>query len=184
MKNEISQLERQCDRRTFCKTLGMGAVLMAAPGAYGEQTQKRRLKIGHTGITWGYKAEYAEQAIKDLGSLGYYGYETFGEYFGYWEGKGGLAPLLEQAKLPLVSAYCNVTLTNSDAINRKHEVDKIVGWGQTIKKLGGKVAVIGPNGVPRGTYDFSSHKVGIVATLNEMGKALTDIGLTAALHPH
>ena len=186
MRNEMSQLERQCDRRTFCKTLGLGlsAAVLATPGIYGADIPKRRLKIGHTGITWGYKAEYAEQAIKDLGSLGYYGYETFGEYFVHWEDKGGLGPLLEKAKLPLVSAYCNVTLTNSDAARRKSEVDKITGWGETIKKLGGKVAVIGPNGVPRGNYDFSAHKADIVATLNDMGKALTDIGITAALHPH
>jgi len=32
--------------------------------------------IGHTGITWGYKPENAEQAIKDVGSLGYYGMKT------------------------------------------------------------------------------------------------------------
>jgi inosose dehydratase len=186
MKNEIAETQRRYDRRAFCKTvgLGLGAVLLAMPGAYGAETPKRRLKIGHTGITWGYKAEYAQQAIKDLGSLGYHGYETFGEYFGYWEGKGGLGPPLDQAKLPLVSAYCNVTLTHSDATARKAEVDKIVGWGGTIKKLGGAVAVIGPNGVPRGNYDFSAHKSDIVATLNDMGNALTDIGITAALHPH
>jgi inosose dehydratase len=190
MKNETLELERQQSRRAFCKTvgLGLGAAMLAVPLAYGAEAPKRRLKIGHTGITWGYKPENAEQAIKDLGSLGYYGYETFGEYFGYWEAKGGLEPLLKQAKLPLVSAYCNVVLTNSDAAMRKGEVDKILGWGKTIKKLGGTVAVIGPNPVGKGPnrngYEFNDHKADIVATLNDMGKALTDIGITAALHPH
>ncbi len=91
MKYETAVTERRYDRRAFCKTvgLGLGAVLLATPGVYGADTPKRRLKIGHTGITWGYKAEFAEQAIKDLGSLGYGGYETFGEYFAYWEDKGG-----------------------------------------------------------------------------------------------
>src|SRR5258705_592111 len=115
--NEITAIARRYDRRAFCKTagLGLGAVLLSTPGAAAAvaQTPARRLKIGHTGITWGYKAEYDAQAIKDLGSLGFHGYETFGEYFGYWESKGGLGPLLDQAKLPLTSAYCNVTLTNS-----------------------------------------------------------------------
>ncbi len=184
MSDELFKLERPCDRRTFCKTLGLGAAMLATLEAYGAETPKRRLKIGHTGITWGYKAENAQPAIKDLGSLGYWGYETFGEYFEYWEGKGGLGPLLENAKLPLVSAYCNVTLTNSDATGRKGEVNKIVGWGETIKKLGGTIAVIGPNGVPSGNYDFNAHKADIVATLNDMGMALGDLGLTAALHPH
>ena len=31
----------------------------------------KRLKVGHTGITWGFKPTDAEQAIKDVGSLGY-----------------------------------------------------------------------------------------------------------------
>jgi inosose dehydratase len=190
MKNETSQLERQHSRRAFCKTLGLGlgAAMLATPLAYGAETPKRRLKIGHTGITWGYKPANAEQAIKDVGSLGYYAYETFGEYFGYWETRGGLGSLLEQAGIKLQSAYCNVILTNSDATMRKGEVDKIVGWGKTIKSLGGTVAVIGPNPVGRGPnrtgYEFNDHKDDIVATLNDMGKALTDIGIIAALHPH
>jgi inosose dehydratase len=186
MKNELPGMERRCDRRAFCKTvgLGLGAAVLAAPWSQGSDVPKRRLKVGHTGITWGYKSENADQAIKDVGSLGYYGYETFGEYFPYWEAKGGLEPLLEQARITLKSAYCNVTLTNSDSAKRKGEVDKIVGWGKILKRCGGTVAVIGPNGVPRGSYDFSDHKADIVATLNDMGMALNDLGLTTALHPH
>jgi inosose dehydratase len=179
-------MERRYDRRAFCKPvgLGLGAAMLATPWSHGSDVPKRRLKIGHTGITWGYKAENADQGIKDVGSLGYYGYETFGEYFSYWEAKGGLEPLLEQAKITLKSAYCNVTLTHSDPGKRKGEVDKIAGWGKILKRCGGAVAVIGPNGVPRGSYVFSDHKADIIATLNDMGMALSDLGLTAALHPH
>jgi inosose dehydratase len=186
MKNETLELERQQSRRAFCKTvgLGLGAAMLATPGSYGQDAPKRRLKIGHTGITWGYKPENAEQGIKDVGSLGYYGYETFGEYLlPYWESKGGLEPLLAQAKITLKSAYCNVNLTNSDAAMRKVQVDKIVSWGKILKRCGGTVAVIGPNG-PRNGYVFNDHKADIVATLNDMGMALSDLGLTAALHPH
>jgi inosose dehydratase len=35
-----------------------------------------------------------------------------------------------------------------------------------------------------GTYDFKAHKDDIVATLNEVGKAVTDMGLTPVLHQH
>jgi inosose dehydratase len=186
MKNETLELERQQSRRAFCKMvgLGLGAAMLATPGSQGADSPKRRLKIGHTGITWGYQAPNAEQGIKDVGSLGYYGYETFGEYFPFWEGKGGLEPLLEQAKITLKSAYCNATLTNSDAAKRKSEVDKIVGWGKILKRCGGTVAVIGPNGVNRGQYDIKDHLTDIVATLNDMGRALSDLGLATALHPH
>ncbi len=186
MTNETVATKHHQDRRAFCAKLGLGlgAAMLGVPGIQAADAPKRRLKIGHTGITWGYNAANAEQAIKEAGSLGYWGYETFGEYFAYWEPKGGLGPLLEQAKIPMQSAYCNVTLTNSDAAKRKSEVDKIVGWGKTIKQLGGKVAVIGPNGVPRNNYVFNDHKADIVATLNDMGKALADIGIIAALHQH
>ena len=44
--------------------------------------------------------------------------------------------------------------------------------------------VIGPNGVPRDTYDFAANKANILSALNEVGRALTDLGLTPALHQH
>jgi inosose dehydratase len=158
----------------FCKTIGfgLGAAMLGAAGA--QAAPQRRLKIGHTGITWGYKAENAEQAIKDVGSLGYHGFESFGSVLEAWEAKGGLGRLLEEAKLPLVSAYCGTNLM--DPAKRKEDVERMVRWGNLIKKCGGTVAVIGPGGVKRkdGAYDFNAYKANIVASLNEIGKALAD----------
>ena len=69
------------------------------------------MKVGHTGITWGFKPTDAEQAIKDVGSLGFAGYESFGNVLEYWDKQGGLeAKLLDAAKVPLQSAYCPVNL--------------------------------------------------------------------------
>ena len=34
------------------------------------------------------------------------------------------------------------------------------------------------------TYDFKAHRDDIVATLNELGKAVVDMGLTPVLHQH
>ena len=53
-----------------------------------------------------------------------------------------------------------------------------------MEKYNGKIIVVGPNGVRRNGYDFKAHKDDIVATLNELGKAVTDMGLTAVLHQH
>ncbi len=44
--------------------------------------------------------------------------------------------------------------------------------------------VVGPNGVHRSSYDFKAHKDDIVTTLNELGKAVVDVGLTAVLRQH
>jgi inosose dehydratase len=170
------------DRRGFLGSLG------AALGLAGQNTKvasadpKRRLKIGHTGITWGFKPEDAAQAIHDVGSLGFAGYESFGEVIEAWELKGGIKRLLDTGEVPLISAYCNVNLT--DPTKRKDELDKIVRWAKLIQKCGGVTSVVGPNGVKRSNYDFKASKADIVAALNEMGKAVTDVGIIPALHQH
>lgn len=158
----------------------MGTALGAAPLLSAQP--KRRLRIGHTGITWGFKPEDAPGAIKDVGSLGYQGYESFGEYLDAWELKGGLKPVLDSANVPLISAYCNVNLT--DPTKRADEVAKAVRWAKLIQKNGGTTAVIGPNGVRRATYDFKASKQDIVTALNEISKAVTDAGVIPALHQH
>jgi inosose dehydratase len=169
------------NRRDFTKTLALGLGAATVPGLLA-QTPARKLKIGHTGITWGFQPRDAEGAIKDVGSLGYHGYESFGNVLEAWEAQGGLDKVLASANLPLRSAYCPVNLT--DATRRKDEIAKLVRWAGLIKKCGGSVAVIGPNNVPRATFDFAANKANIVASLNEMGKALQGTGVIPALHQH
>jgi inosose dehydratase len=170
-------------RRSFGRTLALaGAAAAALPEGLLAAQAPRRLKVGHTGITWGFKPTDAEQAIKDVGSLGFHGYESFGNVLEYWDKQGGLKRLLDAANVPLRSAYCPVNLT--DPTKRKDEIDKLVRWGRLIQAAGGSVAVLGPNNVDRPTYLFAEHKTHIVEALNEMGKALADIGVVGALHQH
>jgi inosose dehydratase len=169
-------------RRSFTRALALGAAAAALPGAAVLAQDRKRLKVGHTGITWGFKPTDAEQAIKDVGSLGYAGFESFGNVLEYWDKQGGLKKLLDAAGMPLQSAYCPVDLM--DTARRQDEVAKLVRWGQLIKAAGGSVAVIGPNNVKRPAYQFAEHKANIVASLNEMCKALADIGVVGALHQH
>jgi len=170
-------------RRAFGRTLALAGAAAAAmsDGLLGAPAA-RRLKVGHTGITWGFKPTDAEQAIADVGSLGFHGYESFGNVLEYWDKQGGLKRLLDAANVPLRSAYCPVNLT--DPAKRKDEIDKLVRWGRLIQAAGGSVAVLGPNNVDRPTYLFAEHKTHIVEALNEMGKALADIGVVGALHQH
>jgi inosose dehydratase len=175
------------DRRLFTKTLALGLAGAAIPGAAAAQaptapTAKKRLLPGHTGITWGFSPADAERAIADVASLGFHGYESFGNVLEAWESKGGLDTLLTAARLPLRSAYCPVNLT--DPARLADEVAKMVRWGQLIKKCGGSVSVIGPNNVKRQAYVFADHKPNIVAALNEVGKALDGIGVVGVLHQH
>ncbi len=65
-------MTRQWSRREFAKAAGLG--LAASTLLLGQGAPPRRLKIGHTGITWRGPAE----AITDIAGLGYYGFEPFG----------------------------------------------------------------------------------------------------------
>ncbi len=78
------------DRRSFMRTLAAATVATALPGA-APAFGATRLKVGHTGITWGFRPADAEAAIKDVASLGFHGYESFGNVLEAWEKDGGLS---------------------------------------------------------------------------------------------
>jgi inosose dehydratase len=165
------------NRRRFSKTVTLGLGASAFLSAH--QSPTRRLKAGHTGITWG---DDIQQAVSNCGRLHFHGFETFGQVLAAWESKGGLGPVLEQNHIPLVSAYCTFNMT--DPSKRKSELDQVLQWARLVKKCDGKVCVLGPNAVDRKSYVFADNKSNIVATLNETAKAISDLGLTAALHQH
>jgi len=181
------------NRRVFTQTLS--AALLAAQGFAAKHLS---LHIGHTGLTWiplgppagGVRPainpmedpQYVEAAIRDIAGLGFYGIELFGNQIEAMETKGGVGALLEKYNLPLISAYCGTNLSAPE--QRKGSIAKTLEWAKLVKKYNGKVIVVGPNGVRRSTYDFKAHKDDIVATLNELGKAVMDMGLTPVLHQH
>jgi inosose dehydratase len=72
----------------------------------------------------------------------------------------------------------------TDAARRREEIDKLVRWARLIRAAGGFVAVLGPNSVKRAEYRFADHKANIVAALNDMAKAVADVGVVGALHQH
>lgn len=200
-------MSRHIDRRDFLKAAAASTALPALA------QRKRNLKIGHTGITWvqpppprpanadgappatgrggggprrggprRVDPAYIEGIFKDISGLRYYGLELFSFQIQGMEADGGMAPFIEKYNLPLISAYGGPNLM--DATQRKENIAQAIEWGKLLKKYGGKVVTIGPNGVQRDSYNFKEHKDDIVATLNEYGKALTDIGLTGCLHQH
>lgn len=180
------------NRRAFTGTL---TAAFLGPRAF--SAPKIPLHIGHTGLTWiplgpapgappaispMVDPQYVEAAIRDIAGLGFYGIELFGNQLEAMEAHGGAGALLEKHKLPLISAYCGTNLSDPSA--RKDAITKTLGWAKLVKKYNGKVIVVGPNGVKRNAFDFKEHKGDIVATLNELGKAVTDMGLTPVLHQH
>jgi len=185
------------NRRTFNQMLAMSLAATAVPAW--AQGKKRSVVIGHTGITWpgrvggGRRGGGApppppdpalnETIFKDVSELGFSGLELFDWQINGLESQGLLSGLVEKYKLPLVSSYTSVNLT--DPAQRTDTIAAAVAVGKIMKKYGGKTIVVGPNGRVGGeSYNYNDHKQNIVTTLNELGKAITDIGLIAALHQH
>jgi inosose dehydratase len=181
------------NRRVFVQALS--AAMLEPPGY---AIRKLILQVGHTGLTWiplgGASSgpppainpmvdpQYVEAAIRDISGLGFKGIELFGNQLEAMEAHGGVGAPLEKYNLPLISAYCGTNL--SDPGRRKDAIAKTLEWAGLVKKYNGRVVVVGPNSVPRNSYDFKAHKDDIVTTLNELGKEVMDVGLTAVLHQH
>jgi inosose dehydratase len=181
----------QITRRAFSRTVGLGLLGTAVPVSAQRQ---RNVRVGHTGITWPWgnapgagAARLAdptaiEQIVSDVSGLGFHGLELFGWQIDGMEAHGGLGPLLDRYKLPLVSSYSGLNLT--DPAQRQSSIERTVATAQLVKKYGGTVIVFGPNGVRREGYDFAANKSRIVQALNEAARAIADLGLTPVLHQH
>jgi inosose dehydratase len=178
----VQVVRGRTSRRTVLVSAFAMATSLAAANRPLPAGQTRRRLIGHTGITWGYSADNAPDAIRDVGALGFHGFESFGGVLESWQPRGGLGALLKAQQLPLISAYCPMILT--DPAQRRQEVQKAIRWGRLIRDYGGRIAVIGPDNVNRQKFDFAALRDDIVATLTDIGLALSDLGITAALHQH
>ena len=184
------------ERRTFGRLLAMSLAATAAPALPAwAQGKKRSVVIGHTGITWPARSgargggplppdpALNETIFKDVSGLGFSGLELFDWQIKGLESQGLLKGFVETYKLPLISSYTSINLT--DAAQRADTIAAAIAVGTILKKYGGRTIVIGPSGRVGGqSYNYDDHKQNIVTTLNELGKAITDIGLIAALHQH
>lgn len=171
-------MRNECTRRTALKAVA-GAACLAGPLA--QAAPARRLKVGITSINWGFRPEDAEPGIRDAASLGYHGYEVFGDNIDPLEKQGGLKALLDKYNMPMPSGYLNINL--HDPTVRAQQMENMKRWGKVLQQCGSKIAVMGPTGVPR-DYNFNAAKADIVKTLNEAGRVLAGFGLIAALHQH
>jgi inosose dehydratase len=170
-------------RRAFNQALVAGLGAASLPPLAG--AQNRKLNIGCTSLIWGALPRSPENltpAVKDMSELGYHKFETFASIVHDWDVNGTIAPLIEQYRIPLVSAYATVQLT--DTSRRKENLEQLIQWGKALKKHGGQIMVIAPNGVKREAYNFAEHKTNIVSGLNDYAKAMNDVGLAAGLHQH
>jgi inosose dehydratase len=175
-------MHNEFTRRDWLKTLGIAATAACLDTPVSQAAPVRRLKPGITSINWGFRPDDAEPGIRDAAKLGFHGYEAFGDSLDPLEAKGGLARILKEYNMPMPSGYLNINL--HDPTVRKTQLENMARWGTILKGCGSNVVVMGPMGVNRSTFDFKAAKTDIVTTLNEAGKVLADLGLTAAVHQH
>jgi inosose dehydratase len=178
------------NRRQFTKVVALGAAAaaVAAPSLWAADEPTRKLKIGHTGITfnvWPGAAGNAnlEGFVRDIASLGFTnGFECFPETLEAWDERGTLSDLIAKYKLPLTSAYTSPNVV--DSTKRKDNLALVIKHAKIVKKYGGKFLVLAAGGNRGKNYDFDAVRQNIIESFNEYGAAITDIGIGAGLHQH
>lgn len=174
-------------RRDFIKAVGLAGAAAALPmlGA----TPSRRLKIGHTCITWrtfpprGTNHDSTlDAALKDISSEGFWGFETFPEVLEDWDNRGELQALMDHYPAPLISGYLVINVLDPAAA--KESLAKVQRMGKIIRKYGGRYCVMQVDGVKRDQYNFADHRSNIISGLNDSAMAFADMGLGSGLHQH
>jgi len=185
-------MEKNWTKRDFSRVLALAGgvavsrrLLPQAPPVRATPSE-RTLKIGCATLAWNVSPPSLElfgQAIQEISSLGYWGFETVGPMLEALSADGALARLIEKYELPLKAGYMDVNLT--DPSMRKDQIARVQKVAGIIKKHGGSYLVVAPNGRRRpAPFHFPEHKSNIVEALNEYGMAIHDIGLGAGLHQH
>lgn len=170
-------------RRGFVSLAGLGCASVLANPTLGATEAAKRSDIGATFILWGYSPRSLEPAVRDLAHIGYHAFETFGNVLEFYEKeKGGMQPVLDKYKIPMISTFCDSNVVEPD--KRKEEVEKLRTWTRLAKKYGSKVIEFSPAGIKREGYNYKDHKKNLIDAINEYAKVVTDEGLVCALHPH
>src|SRR6202171_6530341 len=143
------------ERRSFLKTLAFGLGTMAISDlepVFAKKTPARKLKIGHTCITWatfppksGQDDTTLEPALTDISAQGFWSFETFPEVLDNWDQRGLVAPLIPKYGGPLRSAAIHRNLV--DPSKRKDEIARITQLCKLVQKYQGTYIVLAPNGV-------------------------------------
>src|ERR1700738_4309607 len=86
----VKHMNRTLERRSLLKTMALGLGTMALPSSFAKKKPAKKLKIGHTCITWGTFPRPGddatlEPALKDISAEGFWTFETFPEVLANWD---------------------------------------------------------------------------------------------------
>ena len=175
-------MKAKISRRDFAGLMGLGTTALMFPGLLSCKSGPK-LKIGYTFITWGYKTEVLEEAVKHISALGYHSFETFGWVMEEWENEhGGIGKLMEKYDIPIQSAFCMLDVLDRSKI--QEEAEKLQVWAGLLKQYGGEVIVFTGRGKRNDEYRYMDHRDTIVEATNEYAKRVAEVGLTFTYHQH
>jgi inosose dehydratase len=141
------------------------------------------LKVGHTGITWGYPEddvlpEDVGRAYAEVAELGYGGFETFGSTIL----ADDYANLARRCGIPTVAAYCERTWI--DPSTAEEEIATALHEARELRAIGGETLVLASSGRPRPEGCTEEELDRLAACLMRVAEGCADLGLRAGLHPH
>lgn len=176
-------MNKKLSRREFTSILGLGAGALILPGLTACIKPEHFLKIGYTFITWGYRSDVLEEAVKNISALGYHSFETFGWVLEEWEKDfGGIGRLIDEYNLPLRSAFCMLKVLDESAI--EEESKRLDRWCRILKKNDGTVIVFTGSGKRNEDYKYMDHRDAIVKSTNAYAAVAAKNELVFAYHQH
>ena len=125
--------------------------------------------------------ENLEQGLADVKASGHDGYEPS---IGGPDDVRRLAPALKKNGIELRSVYVNSTLHTEEEAEKS--IAAILDSARAARELGTRIVVTNPNPIQWGGKQAKSdqHLRTQAASMNKLGRALKDLGITLAYHNH
>jgi len=143
-----------------------------------------KFRIGHSGITWGYDAAAAEEAVRDIAELGYRAYETIGGIIEKYEQERpeGFDALLARYGIPLSAVYCVAQF--HDPTKAKDAQEEVLRQAKRGHELGATTLVLQAASRRPGAYTQDAQWRGMANAFNEIARRAANMGMITAIHPH
>lgn len=134
-----------------------------------------KFRIGHSGITWGYDADAAEAAVKDIAELDYIAYETIGRIIEQYEQEKpeGFDALLARYGIPLSAVYCVAQF--HDPNQAGDAIENVVRQARRGHELGATTLVLQAASRRPGAYTEDVQWRGVAKAFNEIARRAAEV---------
>ncbi len=142
-----------------------------------------RYRIAHSGITWGYDALTAEEAIRDVARAGYNAYETIGGIIQAYETAGqDYAALLARYDIDLIGTYIGTGFRHGE--DPSADIENARSWIQRGRELGASTVLLAAGSRRDGPCEDAAGWMHIASAFAEIARIAQAYGMYTAVHPH